>query len=127
MAEEKKRKFEERKEKKEKRKGSKSRKSCQKKEKKVKKKVNQKNPRLQQTVTWRSYLSIHVPVVVYTTILTLTTHGWSVTIVKTGITSDVPVCLFWTTWGITWTSLPKCVLKKDFLHTNTPELALVTV
>ena len=127
MAEEKKRKFEERKEKKEKRKGSKSRNSCQKKEKKVKKKVNQKNPRLQQTVTWRSYLSIHAPVVVYATILTLTTHGWSVTIVKTGITSDVPVCLFWTTWATTWTSLVKCVLKKDFLHTNTPELALVTV
>ena len=80
-------------------------------------------PRLQQTITWRSYLPIHVPVMVYATILTLMTHGWSVTIVMTGITSEVPVCLFWTTWATTWTSLVKCVLKKDFLHTNTHELA----
>ena len=53
------------------------------------------------TVTWRSYLSLHVPVVVYATILTLKSHGWSVTIVKTGITSDVPVCLFLTTAATT--------------------------
>ena len=59
LAEEKKRKLEERKEKrKEKRKQKLKR--LPKKEKK-KKEVNQKNPRLQQTVTWRSYLSIHVP------------------------------------------------------------------
>ena len=70
---------------------------------------------------------MHVPVVVYATILTLTTHGWSVTIVMTGIMSDEPVCLFWMTWTTTWTSLVKCVLKKDFLHTYTHELDLVTV
>ena len=122
MAEEKKIKLEERKGKR-----KEKRKQKLKKLQKKEKKVNQKNPRLQQTVTWRSYLHIHVPVVVYATILTLMTHGLSVTIVMTGIMSDAQVCLFWTTWATTWISLVKCALKKDFLPTSTRELALVTV